>query len=328
MIQFLVDLPDVDSAMSQFDGALCQSIADVPAHVAAPAMRIVRSGGKRLRPRLTIASAVCLGGCVDAQVLAASRAIELIHIGALIHDDVMDDAAERRGVPTINHLEGPTRAILAGHFLVGAGYREAALAGADVCGALGQTLVELSTGQTLEALSKYDQERSIDNYVAAVSGKTASLFGAACRVGAYAGKLRPEAVEELTQFGHAFGMLFQIIDDVLDLFSTRGVLGKPASTDVRSGIYTLPVLFGLRVTDARDELSAILDQWRRGSGSVSDLRRVLTNAGALADSLSLARNFGDQAVSALDVFRSTLVVDRLRDLPATYYTWALKKMEV
>jgi heptaprenyl diphosphate synthase len=181
----------------------------------------------------------------------------LVHLGSLYHDDVMDEAEVRRTVDSVNARWGNLRAILAGDFLLARASELAAGLGVEVAGLLAATIGRLCEGQLLELQHAHDLERTIDSYLRAINGKTASLLSAACRIGGLVADAPDDHVEALSVFGHSYGMAFQLVDDVLDLISTEEKLGKPAGHDLEEGVYTLPVLHSLAGPD-REELQELL----------------------------------------------------------------------
>ena len=165
-----------------------------------------------------------------------------MHLGSLYHDDVMDEAETRRGVDTVNARWGNLQAILAGDFLLSRASEIAASLGTEVAGLLARTIGWLCEGQIEELRHTYDVGRTEESYLASIHGKTASLYGTAARIGGIVAGLDRDTIDALTDYGNAYGMVFQIVDDVLDLTATAEQLGKPAGHDMEEGVYTLPVL--------------------------------------------------------------------------------------
>jgi heptaprenyl diphosphate synthase len=167
---------------------------------------------------------------------------ELVHLGSLYHDDVMDEAETRRGVDTVNAKWGNLQAILAGDFLLAKASEIAASLGTEVAGLLARTIGRLCEGEITQLRHTYDANRPEASYLASIEGKTAALFATATRIGGIVAGLDRPTIETLTSYGLAYGMVFQIVDDLLDLTSNEASLGKPAGHDMVEGVYTLPVL--------------------------------------------------------------------------------------
>jgi heptaprenyl diphosphate synthase len=234
------DLARVEERLSNAVLAEDRFLGEVAGH-------LLSAGGKRLRPTLVLcASYAARGdGAASADVVTGGAAVELVHLGSLYHDDVIDEAATRRGVPSVNARWSNIVAILAGDYLLAQASSLAASLGADVAGLLASTIGELCRGQVLELQHLFDVERSEESYLSAISGKTAALMATACRVGAMVSGVSADTLDAMTPFGHHLGMCFQVVDDVLDVTGTEAELGKPAGNDVHEGVYTLPVIHAL-----------------------------------------------------------------------------------
>jgi len=201
-------------------------------------------GGKRYRPMLVQVAAE-LGPHDGTDPVEAGVAVELIHLGSLYHDDVIDEAASRRGTVSVNANWSNTIAILAGDFLLARASEVASPLGTEAVALLARTYALLCEGQVLELQLTGDMEHGPDRYFTVIERKTASLIRASARLGAMAGGADRSAVEAATRWGHEVGMVFQLTDDVLDLTATEDFLGKPAGSDIREGTFTLPVLDAL-----------------------------------------------------------------------------------
>ena len=283
-------------------------LAEVGAH-------LITAGGKRIRPTLTLCAAYAaqgLGAPANADVVTGAAACELVHLGSLHHDDVIDEAETRRGVPSVNARWSNIVAILSGDFLLARASSLAASLGADVAALLADTIGELCRGQVLELQHLFDVTRSEEDYTSAIEGKTASLFATSCRVGGMVSQVDEPTLDALTRYGHHLGLCFQIIDDVLDLTADDETLGKPAGQDLVEGIYTLPVIYAL-AEDATlaDCLGGPLDTERR-----DEVRRRTAATGAVDAALAIARDHATKASEALagaDRLDAT-VAERLRKL--------------
>ncbi|MBS2964396.1 polyprenyl synthetase family protein [Actinocrinis puniceicyclus] len=236
------DLDRVEESLrGAFDGASAMF---------ADAMRAVAVPGKRLRPLLTLACGYARsgGGPVGERVIKAAAAVELLHLGSLVHDDVMDEAAVRHGVPSVNESWGNLTAVLVGDVLISESLDMAADLGTQQAKLLTGTLRTLCDGQARETASQYRIDRDEQAYLSSIAGKTARLIAASCRLGAIETGLSRQAADALESFGHHLGMAFQIVDDVLDLTATSEQLGKPAGNDIAQGVYALPVIHAIRHT--------------------------------------------------------------------------------
>ena len=224
------------------------------------ARHLIDAGGKRVRPALAITASLVLDEDPDVALWAVIRggvAVELVHQGSLYHDDVMDDAETRRTVQSVNARWGNLEAILAGDYLLARASEIAADLGTEVAGLLAATIAALCEGQVREVRHAFDVDRSEEAYLASISGKTASLLATAARIGAIVADHSRDVVDAVTDFGHNYGMAFQVVDDLLDVTATDEELGKPSGNDLVEGTYTLPVIRAL-AGPAGDDLRSLL----------------------------------------------------------------------
>ncbi len=291
---------------ARVEAALLGSVAAQDELMAQMGGHLITAGGKRARPLFAVASAAALAED-DAGVLAAVTddvilggvAVELVQVGSLCHDDVIDEADTRRGADSVNLRWGNLKAILAGDFLLAKASEIAAGLGTEVAGLLAATIGRLCEGEVHELRTAYDAERTEASYLAAIEGKTAALFATACRVGAIVGDLPRADIERLTEFGRHYGMAFQVVDDILDVIATDEELGKPAGHDIAEGIYNLPVLRAL--ADGAPELRALLGGPIDGD-DLDRARKLARESDGVAQSIEVARSYVDQAIAALAPF--------------------------
>jgi heptaprenyl diphosphate synthase len=307
----LLALPGMSADLDRVEAALRASVETTDEQLTEIASHLIVAGGKRLRPVLTVLSARAGVGTVTDEVVLGGVSCELVHLGSLYHDDVMDEASVRRTVESVNARWGNLRAILAGDFLLARASEIAASLGTEVAGLLARTIGRLCEGQIAELRHAYDPGRPVEAYVESISGKTASLFSSACRIGGLVARLPRPEIEALTSFGHAYGMVFQIVDDVLDLTATEEELGKPAGHDLVEGVYTLPVILTLAHGGAAaDELLDLLGKPLDGPELDKALAIVRSNGG-VPQAIEAAREHAAHAVQALEPLRPSPVRDAL-----------------
>ena len=244
----LLLVPGLDDDLVRVEKAMVESVKAGDPFLTEVASHLISAGGKRLRPALAVAVGRLAPGCdgsVSDDVIMGGVAVELVHLGSLYHDDVMDEARTRRNVESVNARWGNLVAILAGDFLLARASEIAASLGTEVAGLLAATIGRLCEGQVRELAQTFDVSRSEESYLASIAGKTASLMSTACRIGALTSGYSRDGVEAFTAFGQQVGMVFQIVDDILDVVATDEELGKPAGKDMMEGVYTLPVIRAL-----------------------------------------------------------------------------------
>jgi heptaprenyl diphosphate synthase len=252
---------------------------------------LIRAGGKRLRPSLVL---VCsrAGEPGRRETDLAAAAVELIHLATLYHDDVIDETETRRGAPTVHSKWGVEVAVLAGDYLFAHGSALGAKAGHDVPSILALAVADVCEGQIVETAALSEPRRGVDHYMKTIAGKTGSLFRASCEMGATTSDASPEARASLADYGRNLGLAFQIVDDLLDLVGDPSVTGKIPGTDLKEGVFTLPVLLGVE----RDEaLGGALD---RGEVELDSVLPVLESTGALQAARDAATDHGRAATEA------------------------------
>lgn len=254
---------------------------------------LTKAGGKRLRPALSILGANLGSGC-NPNVDVTAAAIEMTHLATLYHDDVIDEADMRRGVPSANEKWGNKVAILAGDYLFARASYISAEVGGEVPAALADAIAQVVQGQVNELSSAYDPERSEEQYIDTIGGKTASLLEVAVRLGARLAGCDDVVVEAMRDFGWAFGYAFQIADDLLDLTASEEELGKPPGTDLRDGVYTLPVIYAVEADPsvARSIGTPEVD--------VDAVRELTFRTGGFERAMRKAGLYMDDALAALE----------------------------
>ncbi len=292
---------------ARVDDALLGAVAAEDELMAQMGGHLITAGGKRARPLFAVAAAAALADdhaavddAVTDDVILGGVAVELVQVGSLCHDDVIDEADTRRGAESVNARWGNLKAILAGDFLLAKASEIAASLGTEVAGLLAATIGRLCEGEVHELRMAYNVDRTEASYLAAIEGKTAALFATACRVGGIVGALPRTHIDRLTSFGRHYGMAFQVVDDILDVIATDEELGKPAGHDIAEGIYNLPVLRAL-AGDALPELRSLLGSPIEGD-DLDRARKLVRESDGVAQSIEVARAYVDQAVAALAPF--------------------------
>lgn len=252
-------------------------------------------GGKRLRPALTL-----LGGrfCPPGErerVIGLATAMELVHMATLVHDDIVDLSATRRGQDTVNARWGDRMAVLTGDYLFGRAFTLVAEWGnAGVINSLSRCVMEMAKGEMLQFGKVRRFRESEADYLEWIERKTALLIAEAAQTGALAGQA-PEAVAgALWRYGRALGLCFQVVDDLLDLTAPAERTGKPAGGDIRNGVTTLPIIHALRESEERSRLLAILEDGT-SEDSVAEALEIVRRAGSLDYASNRAASFATSA---------------------------------
>ncbi len=264
-LQSLVRIPRIWEQLGRVEERLLETATADDPYLTKIAQHLLLAGGKRFRPLLALLAAE-FGPAKDHRPVEAGVAAELIHLGSLYHDDVIDEADTRRGAGSANANWDNTVAILAGDFLMARASEVAAThLSQESVRLLAATYAELVEGQTRELQLEGDLSHSIEEYNQVIGGKTASLIRTSARLGAMASDADDTVVDALSTWAWEVGMVFQIADDALDLVADEQTIGKPAGSDIREGTFTAPVLLaasgpdGARVRELLDRAMPYTD---------------------------------------------------------------------
>lgn len=282
------------------------------------AQDLLKTSGKRLRPSLTLALANNKDKVADGVVINAAAAVEFLHLASLVHDDILDNADVRWHRPTINTKDSG-QALLLGDFLVAKAMELASKANNECAHVLATTFADMSIAQNQELTDLYKKNRSKNSYLKVTAGKTASLFSAACQIGGLCAGLSAREIKALAGFGEAFGMAYQLIDDVLDFVSSEKLLGKPVGRDAAAGNYTLPLLISMNGT-AGANLNRVLK-----SKTASELTDLLRDDGSIDKTISEARKYASLAERQLRALKDDKFVG-LKRLTGEYLNWSLQNL--
>jgi geranylgeranyl pyrophosphate synthase len=271
---------------------------------------------KRLRPIFVMLSQHMISGETSQIAIDCAASSELVHCASLFHDDVIDNAKTRKGLKAANSIWGNRSAVIVGdQFFVLAyklltrhrDFRIIELF-VDMCRLLAE-------GVMLEIRHTGDLELSEEQYLEIISKKTAMFFSYASLIGGYIGGADPELEAELAEFGLNFGLAFQVSDDLLDIFADPDATGKPRGSDIRSGIYTCPVIYALKESrEFSERYQSILESGNLTASQIDEIAIELEAAGAKKYAQDMVQSFGEKALSHLDNLPSGPASDSLRDL--------------
>lgn len=275
---------------------------------------LARGGGKRLRPALFLLSVeACQGDPYEFVSVAA--ALECVHMASLVHDDVIDEADRRRGLPTVHRLWGTKAGVLAGDYLFARAFSILAREGGPrVVERMAQVISDLASGELRQQNSLYRLDQSEEEYFQRIHQKTASFLGECCRIAGIVTGQGEETQDALYRFGQRVGMGFQVIDDILDLIGDSQTLGKPAASDLAAGILTLPVIYGLQDGELGPRLREYLQDPPWGRARVEEARQLLLASDAIGYTYRRAREFTEEGREALASLPPGEARDTLEDL--------------
>lgn len=283
--------------------------------------RLFSAGGKRIRPALVVLAATACGASAeDTRVVDLAVAAELVHTASLIHDDVIDETAERRGIATTNARWGNKMSVLGGDFLLSKAFGLLADVGSDeVLRVLSTMAVGMSEAEMLQSLSEGSVQLWEQNYWRIISGKTARFMRVCCECGAILAGAVDEARSALAEYGTHLGIAFQITDDLLDITGDPALTGKDIGTDLLHGKFTLPVLKTLSDAEAGPKVRALLAG--RGSrltlADAREVARLTDQCGAAAETRATALEYSRRAITSLDPLPESAYKESLVALAAS-----------
>jgi octaprenyl-diphosphate synthase len=292
--------------MAQVDREILVRMRSPVAMIPELANHLVGAGGKRMRPLLTVAAARLCGYAMDDERhVKLATCVEFIHSATLLHDDVVDVSALRRGKPTANTLWGDKASVLVGDFLFTRSFELMVEVGSlDILGVLSRASSTIAEGEVLQLVTQRDTSTPEATYLEVIKAKTARLFAAAAEVGAMiAGRNGAERVA-LESFGMNLGIAFQLVDDALDYAGREAALGKSIGDDFREGKITLPVILAFLRGGSVDRAfwKRTIEKLEQNDGDLAQAQTLMERHNAVVDTLERARHYGAMARDALGLF--------------------------
>lgn len=265
---------------------------------------LINSGGKRIRPMLTVASARMCAAKGDAHVKLATS-VEFMHTATLLHDDVVDESDLRRGKKTARLIWGNQASVLVGDYLLGQAFKMMVETGSlEALRILANAAAVIAEGEVLQLSASHDTSTTEDAYMQVIGAKTAALFSAAAEVGAVVAKRPKDEQAALESYGRNLGIAFQLVDDALDYSGKQALMGKTVGDDFREGKITLPVVLSYR-RGSQEERNFWKRTLEEGDQTADDLvyaQKLIERHTAIADTVERARHYGAIARDALAIF--------------------------
>jgi len=303
-IKNIIPFDDLWDNLNILETRLLETSSSENEYLTSISQYLIKAGGKRFRPIVSLLSGK-FGNEKDniEKIIDAGVAVELIHIGSLYHDDVMDNATTRRGVESTNSKWNSTLSILAGDYLLARSSELAAEElGLESVKLLATTYAELVEGQTKELNLAFNTNHSIEEYLKVIEGKTASLVRTSAKLGAIAANATSEIVDAISNWGWYSGIVFQISDDILDLTSDSKTLGKPAGNDIMEGTYTLPVLIALDAD--KSKYQELINSIHEGKSTIESLLSEFSNNEIIEKSKDVMTSYHSKSIEAIDDLQS------------------------
>ncbi|HEY5560944.1 MAG TPA: polyprenyl synthetase family protein [Clostridiaceae bacterium] len=265
-------------------------------------LELIDAGGKQLRPAFLIIAAR-FGEFNKEEIYPLAAVIEMLHMGTLVHDDIIDDSMLRRGIETVQAKLGKEYAVYIGDFLFCRCFKilseHSSLKSINIDS---NTMSRMCMGEIGQFSSKFNQQVSVNKYLKRISSKTAELFSLSFYTGAVESKCSNKLSRDLSKIGHNIGMAFQIIDDILDFTGDEKVIGKPKGNDIKQGIYTLPLIYVLQKESLR--LSPILSKNSFDEIDINNIVNIVKELGGIEKSRALAVRYTERSFDLINTLPS------------------------
>lgn len=264
---------------------------------------ILKQKGKKIRPLLVLSASKLCGG-INERSYRGATLVELLHTATLIHDDVVDGAEKRRGLPSINAIWKNKISVLMGDYLLAKGLMTSVNGkDFDFLGVVSDTVKRMSEGELLQISKTRKLDIDEETYFKIISDKTASLLSTCCEIGALSATNDLAKIEAMKKYGEKLGLAFQIRDDILDFIGTSRVFGKPLGGDIKEKKITLPLIFALR-NSSKESKSEIMGYIKKGSKNtnIKEVIEFVKSSGGIEYAEEISRRIVDEAKNELTIF--------------------------
>lgn len=280
--------------------------------------QFIHSGGKMLRPAYTLLCSEIGSSQNKEQSIAVAASMECLHMATLIHDDVIDEADKRHGIPTIHTQHGNRYAIYTGDYLFCLCFNILAKHASSLANLEfnARGMEKILTGELEQLNSRYQPPTSVKNYLSRISGKTAQLFSLSCYTGALVSKAPAKIVSRAKNMGHYIGMAFQIMDDILDYQGESKAMGKPVLNDIRQGIYNLPLIYAVK-ENPKEILDILSKKADLDDQDMETLTEMIHKYKGIEKAKELAEKYTEKAIKELDRLPDGEYKQTLREITMT-----------
>lgn len=274
---------------------------------------LIKAGGKRVRPALTLLAFRAAGGEDIQKVVPIAAAIELIHTASLIHDDINDGSQMRRGLVTCNREFGDSNALVSGDYLFVKAFRIGGMYDWEIVKIIADACTKLAEGEIMQSSNRYNTDLSLEDYFVTIHKKTASLIKACVHVGGVLGNAQDDIVDALTRYADHIGMVFQITDDILDVKGTSKETGKPMGNDICEGQLSIVSIKALEMTEGavREELRKIIQKEDNTPGEITRAIEIIMGTDSTAFAYDVATEYAEKAREELMKLPETEYRDNL-----------------
>jgi len=295
----------ITKELDEVEGKLRAGLKSLSPLISTVSSYVLGSEGKRIRPSLLLLSAKLCGYSDDSRGIELASVAEYMHVATLIHDDIVDNASTRRGLPSANSMWGPHISVLAGDFLYAIAIQTLVKDGdLQVLQAFADATVRMAEGEVLELQMSRNLDLTYEEYLKIITCKTAALMAASCRVGALIAKAPEEEVEAMAAFGLNLGIGFQMVDDALDFVGHKERLGKPVGNDLREGKITFPLIHLMQHGPEEDKkrIRKLLDKGALGEEDILEVKGLVEQHRGVQATMEKVRGFLEQAKTSLQIF--------------------------
>lgn len=309
-------LPSIQNGIDAVEKLMLSQAENYHPDLSAALSILLSSGGKRIRPRIILLIGSIYNAPKDTLITLAAS-IELLHTATLVHDDLIDEALFRRGVPTLNSKWSPAATVLTGDFVFASAAHLASMTNSiEVMALFSKTLQTIVNGEVNQLFSSRCNT-SKEDYYRRIYSKTASLFETSTHTAGIISQVMPQQVEILRKFGYELGMAFQIIDDILDYRGDQSVVGKPVGGDLRQGLFTLPFLYYMEIAKNDTEVNKLVNgDCPFDESRVSSIVSRIAESEAIDRSIEEAKQFSDRALQCLQQLPESPELDELEQITA------------
>jgi heptaprenyl diphosphate synthase len=300
MTDFWKDTPHLEKLLAEVESIIVANLNDPGYPLAAQTSALIVSGGKMLRPAMVLMASgfgpTGKNSQTRRKIAHIAAAVEILHTATLIHDDILDEADVRRGIPSLHTKFGTANAILAGDWLFARSFRLVAdYAQQKSARVLARFVESVCSAEIRQDLGKFSFSTTRRDYLRTIAGKTAALFSLALHVGAAEAKVPAIVTQRLRRAGYDIGMAFQIIDDILDCESDDLTLKKPTGNDLKEGLCTLPLVYALEDAATAKKIKPYLLARPIGDEEAGKILKIVNACGALEKARTAARQFTARA---------------------------------
>jgi geranylgeranyl pyrophosphate synthase len=309
------DEPTLGAALAMVESRLAAQISSREDLLSDVSNYLIGSGGKRVRPVVTLLVFRACGGRELRDIVDVAAALELIHSASLLHDDIIDGGSVRRGKDSAYRKYGLANALVAGDFIFSRAFQLCARFEENLINWAAEACISLTEGEVMQGRFRHNPAVTLQDYLEIISRKTASIFQQGARTAAYLAGAAEPVVESMAACGFNVGMTFQVVDDLLDVEGTEERVGKPVGLDLRDGNPSLPIVLAV----GRDpEVARAFQSPQLSESEIAYIRGRIRASGVLAQARALAAEYGEQARRSLEVLppspdkdEVTAVIDQL-----------------